>query len=334
MSQPLPPLATAPAAVQAEMATLRSRLDAEIPARRIDRNLLIATWNLRAFGGLTEKWASGDKDSPKRNWRGLAAIAEIVSRFDVIAIQEIIGDLAALRTLMKTLGPDWDFLITDTNLGVKGNNERTGFLFDTRRVRLSGLAGELSAPDDPAVLAALSPDRPFRQFARTPYAVSFRAGRDTFILVTTHILYGAAAEDRTSELRAIGQWLADWAEQTSRFSQNLLLLGDFNIDRQGDANYAAFVAGGLDIPPELHAVPRSIFGPRDGSGSFYDQIAWFAEGTTRKLALEYVTAGGFDFSDILFQSEPKLSRLSMSFRVSDHLPLWAEFRSARNRPPD
>jgi predicted RNase H-like HicB family nuclease len=41
-------------------------LDAAIPARKIDTNLLVATWNLRAFGGLTDKWIAGltDEDRP------------------------------------------------------------------------------------------------------------------------------------------------------------------------------------------------------------------------------------------------------------------------------
>ena len=327
MSEPLD-LSSAPAAVRNELATLRAALDAQVPSRQMDRNLLIATWNIRSFGGLTEKWASGDNDSPKRNFRGLAAIAEIISRFDVVALQEIIGDLKALRTLMKTLGPDWNFILTDTNTGSKGNNERSGYIFDSRRVRLSGLAGELSAPDDEAFLAALSPDAPFRQFARTPYAVSFRSGGHTFILVTAHVIFGDSASDRTGELRAIGQWLADWADRTKRFHQNLLLLGDFNIDRRGDANYDAFVAAGLETPDALNAAPRSIFGARDGSEKFYDQIAWFTSGEGRALTMEFMSAGSFDFSTLLFQASPKLTKRSMSFRVSDHLPLWAEFKAA------
>lgn len=171
MIEPLPDIRdpAAPEAVRVEMAKLRAALDATIPIKRaVDRNLLIATWNIRAFGGLTPTWRSDDDDSPKRNWRGLHAIAEIVSRFDVVAIQEVRRDLTALRTLVATLGSNWSFLVTDITRGTKGNVERMGFVFDTARVQLSGLAGELAAPDDEEVLAELSPERPFRQFARTP----------------------------------------------------------------------------------------------------------------------------------------------------------------------
>ena len=58
-------------------------LDEELPAKELDRNLLIATWNIRAFGGLTEKWHSTEVDTLKRDLHSLLCIAEIVSRFDV-----------------------------------------------------------------------------------------------------------------------------------------------------------------------------------------------------------------------------------------------------------
>ncbi|MEM8550647.1 MAG: endonuclease, partial [Verrucomicrobiota bacterium] len=180
------------------MAELRAGLDRSVPAKRtIDRNILIATWNIRAFGGITDSWISQNNDSPKRNWRGMHAIAEIISRFDVVAIQEIKRELTALRSLVSMLGSNWSFLVTDVSQGIKGNSERMGFVFDQTRVSLSGLAGELAAPDDPEFLADLSPEHPFRQFARTPYAVSFNAGHDTFTLVTMHVIFGNAAGDRT-----------------------------------------------------------------------------------------------------------------------------------------
>jgi endonuclease/exonuclease/phosphatase family metal-dependent hydrolase len=327
MSRPLPDIRQAPAPARAEADALRRALDAAIPARRtVDPNLLIATWNIRMFSSLTEKWLAGDGDSPKRCWRSLHSIAEIVSRFDVIAIQEIMGDLRALRTLMKTLGDRWGFLITDRNLTARGAEERMGFLFDTARVRLSGLAGELSVPADPAVQAELSASEPFRGFARTPYAVGFQSGGDTFVLVTAHVLYGDRAADRRGELTALARWMADWAGDMDRWRQNLLVLGDFNIDRRGDANYDAFTATGLEVPPALQTVPRMA-----GTDRHYDQIAWFAQGDRPRLNLELLSAGSFDFSDILFRAAPALGHGDRSWRISDHLPLWAEFRRTARR---
>ena len=124
-----------PAAVRADLESLRIALDNVIPAKRPAENLLIATWNIRSFGSLTRKWTSGANDSPKRDLRGLRAICEIASRFDVIAIQEVVGDLRALRDMMRYLGDDWAFLMTEVTIGAAGNNERLAFVFDCRRVQ-------------------------------------------------------------------------------------------------------------------------------------------------------------------------------------------------------
>ena len=70
----------------------------------------------------------------------------------------------------------------------------------------SGLACELVLPDEWAEHVA---DDVFaRQFARTPYAVSFRSGGQTFILVTLHVLYGSSSADRVHELKWMARWMA------------------------------------------------------------------------------------------------------------------------------
>lgn len=314
-----------PAGTEArELAELSTALDAHIPARALDRNLLIGTWNIRAFGGVTPKWRAGDDDSPKRDVLALRAIAEIVSRFDVVAIQEVRGNIQALRHLLKVLNADddhWGVLLTDVTRGSAGNDERMAFLFDTRRVKPSGLACELVVPHERDDIAAGALQR---QFARTPYAASFRAGTQTFILVTLHVLYGAGPQDRVWELAAIAQWLADWARDMHAWSgnHNLVTLGDFNIDRRGDPLYEAFTSTGLTTPAVLDEVPRTLFG--GSTDHHYDQIGWFTgDGATPELSLAFTgRGGGFDFSPFVHRD---LTRRAQSWRLSDHYPLWVEF---------
>ena len=71
-TDPLPPELTD------ELNQLRAALDERIPAKALDRNLLIATWNIRALGGFTDKWRSAAKDSPARDRFSLLCIAEIL----------------------------------------------------------------------------------------------------------------------------------------------------------------------------------------------------------------------------------------------------------------
>jgi len=312
-----------PAAIAQELAELDLALDDAIPPKALDRNLLIATWNIRAFGNLTKKWQVDENDSPKRDFHALHAITRIVSRFDVIAVQEVSGNLRALRYMMELLSPHWSFILSDVTRGAPGNGERLAFLFDTRRVHLSGLACELVVPQEQ--LDRIDADALHQQFARTPYAVSFLAGDETFILVTLHVIYGERAEERVPELKAIADWLAGWAREINTWGHNLIALGDFNIDRHGDALYEAFTSTGLSVPNDLHEIPRTIFSdPEDPT--FYDQIAWFTEEERDRpaLSLEYVKGGSFEFPDHTLTGLD-LSLFELSWRISDHYPLWTEF---------
>jgi endonuclease/exonuclease/phosphatase family metal-dependent hydrolase len=331
MSGALPPFdhPTTPAPVREDMAALVAGLDAVIPRKvAAPANALIATWNIREFSSLTEKWTAETNDSPKRDWRGLWAITEIVSRFDIIALQEAGGDLKALRTMIKTLGPDWNFIMTDVTLGSAGGGERLAYFFDTRRVQMAGLACELVVP--PEWLAAdESPTVLHQQFARTPYAVSFRMGGATFVLVTLHVNYGKSEADRIPELDGIARWMQDWAKRTAEWEQNFIVLGDFNIDRRDDPAFKAFVSRGLTVAPPLLDLPRTIF-DKDGAGDkahFYDQIAWFEDDKGALLNMTPKTGGNFDFRKLVYR-DAALTLLQMSFRVSDHYPLWIEFNLA------
>jgi endonuclease/exonuclease/phosphatase family metal-dependent hydrolase len=326
MSEPLPSLAhpDTPELVRAEMAALRLALDQTIPPKRqAARNLLIGTWNLKAFASLFDGWTAGTGDSPKRDWRALWAITEIASRFDILALQEAKGDLKALRTMLKTLGDRWQFLMTDVTRGSEGNDERLAFLIDADRVSLSGLAAELVVPAEQ--LARVAPDALQTQFARTPYAVGFRTGTETFVLVTLHVLYGTRAEERYPELKAIAEWMADWATQMNEWEQNLIVLGDFNIDRWGSPLWQAFTSTGLTVPNDLDAIPRSIFAREaHRQDKYYDQIAWFQSGDIQKLNMTYIQGGGFNFLPHLYR-DSNMAAAQMQYRVSDHFPLWVEF---------
>ena len=157
--------------------------------------------------------------------------------------------------------------------------------------------------------------------------MSFRSGSETFILVTLHVTYGDSSADRVPELRGIARWLREWADRTNAWSQNLIALGDFNIDRQDDPLWQALTSTGLTVPDDLQAVPRSVFADpgEPSTDKFYDQIAWFE--TTRgrpRLSLDYRRGGHVDSLPFVY-TETDLSKSEISYRVSDHYPLRVEF---------
>jgi endonuclease/exonuclease/phosphatase family metal-dependent hydrolase len=312
-----------PPDVAAQLAALSASLDQVVPAKSFG-NLLVGTWNVRVFDRVRPTWRSLTGEKPIRDLSNVACIAEIVRRFDVVAIQEVRRSATAFLAMMTALGNSWAFLVTDVTDGRPGNSERLAFVFDTTRVRPSGLACEI-------VMAANKEGIPeeelTEQFVRTPYAVSFERGPRRFTLVTLHVIYGQTSADRVKELKQIARWLAKWSAAKDVWGENLLALGDFNIDRRGDPLHQAFTSTGLRAPDALNFVPRTIFDDplaEPDHTNFYDQIAWFPEGKA-KMTMPFVNAGMFDFGNNGLI--PADTKDQLASRISDHFPLWCEFRA-------
>jgi len=310
---------TPPKLVTDEIKALRKLLNKSI-SKKITGNLLIATWNIRAFGDLTEKWEAEADDSPSRDLHSLLCIIEIIKSFDIIAVQEVKDNIKCLRSTIAMLGNDWSFLMTDVTKGSAGNDERLAFIFNTKRVKLSGLACEIVVPAE-QLANNISPDALDKQFARTPYAVSFKVKDKTLILLTLHVIYGDNPDARIPELKAIADWMYDWAKKLNKWEHSLITLGDFNIEREDDPAYKAFVSKNLFIPEDLRTLPRTIFKEL----KYYDQIGWYINSSSvSQISLSYVKGGIFDFRDSVLKAR-KYDLTQLSFRISDHFPLWVEF---------
>ncbi len=300
-----------------DVVRLRRRLDEPgpsrlpVPPKIVDRNLLIATWNIQAFGSIFESFEENPR-SPKRNLRGLACIAEIVRRFDVVAIQEVKRETTAIRLLIdRFLGPAWGLLLSDVSAGVRGNHERLAFLWDRRRVEPTGLAGEIVLPPEAG--------RAREQFDRTPYIVGFHSCGERFTLLTAHIRFQQPRE-RLPELERFAEFTArEIRDRSRRFDseeRNLVVLGDFNIDARGDNPlFRAFVRHGLNVPAALQGLKTTS----GREAKFYDQIAWFMGATELTFSGR---AGVIDFLGAVYRDLPNRSLPS---RLSDHFPIWAEF---------
>lgn len=302
-----------------------------IPPRQLD-TLLLATWNIRELdsnkGGL-------------RSSEALHYIAEVIDRFDLVAVQEIREDLDALKKVLRLLGPNWAHICTDVTLGRRGNSERMAYLYDKRKVSFGGLAGELVLPRS----------RTFdqEQFARTPYLCGFQCGWAKFSLCTVHIYYGKSQANeptRVKEIKRLSKLLGKRTrpgtikrgnKEVQVSGENLILLGDFNIFRPSDETMTALKSGGFDIPEALQQVP----GSNVKKDKHYDQIA---VGEYRHRMEATQNAGVFDFYDYIYRAGDKAiyqplieisertGKPKMSFnnwrthQMSDHLPMWQEFK--------
>ncbi|MDQ0769364.1 hypothetical protein QF031_002113 [Pseudarthrobacter defluvii] len=103
---------------------------------------------------------------------------------------------------MASLGEQWQVIVSDVTEGAAGNGERLAFLYDSSRIRPSGLVGEVVLPP--------IGDAPARQFARTPYTASIAGAGVQFTLATVHVLWGKDETERLPEITAFAQWMHDW----------------------------------------------------------------------------------------------------------------------------
>lgn len=325
-----------PAAVAQDWLELSAALDAAVPSKQLDRNVIVASWNIRELGRHNGKWTTAARDVPKRNVGDIHLIAEILSRFDVVAVQEVQDNLQALRAIMECLGPDWGFHATDVSFGDAGDNERLAYLYDLRRVRPSGLAGELVlSPEDltpraPGVRPASDVIRVAglaRQLVKTPYMVSFTTASRPFVLATAHIVWGDddALEPRAREAEALTRMLGRAVQplrtrEPDPFRASLVALGDFNITTKDDVIFKALVDNGLQPDVETLDKPRTVR-DRPGSKIAYDQVAWFAPGRPGALKFPRLSGDTFPWDQHILKGEPG----DTTFRISDHYPLWVEF---------
>lgn len=308
-----------------------------IPPRTVQDTLLLATWNLREFGKSKHGY---------RTRESLAYIAEVISRFDLVAIQEIREDLSMLRQLKDLLGGWWKPLYTDVTEGPQGNYERLAFLYDARKLQFGGLAGEIVIPPVPKGNKTYEPSR---QLARTPYLVGFQAGWFKFTICTVHILYGEDKPDnpeRVHEIWMIGDFLAARIKEKNAWARNMILLGDFNIYNVEDPTMAAITGAGFEVPEPLQKLPSNA--PKT---HHYDQIAFIAPDVQDQLACS--RSGVFNVLDHVYRpadqvafipdmgdayaktktgaarSKKDQGRYYMDWRtyqMSDHLPMWIELK--------
>ena len=300
-----------------KLRALKLALDIAIPAKTVDPTLLLATWNIREFGGTK---SGGREDEP------LFYLAEIMSRFDIVAVQEVRDNLDALDKLMDILGDWWKYLVSDVTFGAQGNNERHAYIYDTRKIAFGGMAGEL-VPEMKKQEGVLSSDF---SFSRTPYIAGFKAGWFKFTLCTQHFYYGESKADdpqRLQESRTIVRLLKKRMQSKDAWAGNSILLGDFNIFSIKDETFQAIEKELFEIPAKLKGTYTNAIQDKP-----FDQIAFLARDVHKQLGL--ARAGAFPFFDHVYRTsdwqtyQPNTTEAKYkqwrTFKMSDHLPLWVE----------
>jgi endonuclease/exonuclease/phosphatase family metal-dependent hydrolase len=320
-----------------QISALRKAIAKSIPRRTASDTLLLATWNVRDFD--SNKFGHGPRLGESFHY-----IAEMVSAFDLVAMQEVNEDMRPFEKLMDLLGPAWRYIATDVTDGPSGNGERMVFLFDSNKVQFKHIAGEITLPKTALVGGE-------DQMARTPFLVRFQSGWFKFYLCTVHLYYGDTSgplyERRVKEIDAIAGVIEKRAKEDG---QNYILLGDMNVVSPTDATMKALKKHNLVLPADLtlgEALPPWV--TNMNMDKSYDQIAFYVRKGELELGPSTPHAGVFNYYDSVFgkalcetyyplgkkngqwpdteAARPKYYLEQWrTWQMSDHLPLWVELK--------
>ena len=287
----------------------------DIPSKTAGR-LLAATWNVANLGIHERR----DKDHQ--------LIAEIISWFDLVAVQEVNDNLSGLRALQSHLPASWRVVFSDK----AGNDERAAFLYDSSKVTLLDKVGEVAVPPRWAyTIKVPGSSQKFQGFDRNPNLAAFQSGNLIFVVVNVHLYYGKDTayhkNRRFMEALATARWGDLRRKSQNAYSTSIIILGDFNLEKVGwdDPIWVMLGKRGLLLAPHSTHVGGSNI--RDNRA--YDQLAFFPGPTEDRLE----ASGVFDYDGAVFRTlwetrSEKDFYGYLQYYISDHRPLWAAFATS------
>jgi len=251
-------------------------LPTEPQIKHCQPNITIASFNIRKFS------------DNSRSDEELKQIASVLSKYDLIAVQEVLGDPIILNRTVEML-PGYDYIVSEEVGNIQ--KERYAFIFNEKIDVISEGKTYYDKYD---------------KFLREPYYASFKSGEFDFTIMTVHILYGKSASDRTGEMKQIANVYEYYQEKDSA-ENDLILTGDFNTQpTQDNFDYI------WQIPDVRVAIQegKSTIGK---TGHLYDNIIF--DSNTQ----EYTRLNGIDYFDTgMYIDEAKEA-------ISDHRPVYAVF---------
>jgi deoxyribonuclease-1-like protein len=251
--------------------------------------ITICTFNIQNFG-------KTKLNDPQR----VQFLAEIVRKYDIVAIQEISDATYSLpRAFQEIINNNGQYHYeyvcserTGKQADDKNSREQYAFFYNSLKIDLSG---------DPA----LYDDSPHDYFAREPYAARFKPKNRnfTFVLVTVH----TDPDEAVAEIGSLDE-VVKWARIKYSNEKEIIVMGDFNAS----CNYAKPAdLDQLAIRGENYfwVVPDSAKTNLSAkSDCAYDRFV-----LTLPAKSYYTGNWGVDRS---FTAKD----------ISDHWPVWAEFK--------
>lgn len=256
-----------------------------------DQTLRIGAFNVQVFG-------VSKADKPEV----MAVLADIIRTYDIIAIQEIRDSsqtaLPELVDLVNSDGSNYEYIVSE-RLGRTSSKEQYAYIYNSNTVKLTG---------DPQTYPEPENTDPFH---REPYIAPFKAiaGNYDAVLMVIH----TDPDEATEEINALDDVL-EYSQSIYPEEDDFILMGDFNAD-------------------------GSYFD--EDSTSDLDEYYWLiddsedtttasSENTYDRIILTDTSDLYGQFGVLRYDLEYNLTE-EQTKAVSDHYPVYAEFRSNQDK---
>ena len=250
----------------------------------------------------------------------------------MIVLQEVRRNSSAMEQLIAAINQyqdRWGYMYSEMG-HLRRDDEQAAIVFDIRRIRPAGFQGPISASSLDLEKYAFNDS-----LYVAPFVHSFEMRGVSFSLLRVLFNYLNIDDYRKSFVPNVAEILKrvqKWASEEKAAGRSLITIGDF-ADREEQVT-KLIRKSRLAPPPELENIIDIV---ADDTAlyrvPFYDQIAWFSDSEGKPvLSFHYKnTAGAFDFTKYMF---PDLPVNQMTWRISDHVPLWVEFSTLNTRSDD
>ncbi|KUJ61719.1 endonuclease [Flavobacteriaceae bacterium CRH] len=243
----------------------------------------ILSWNIENFGK--------SKTDSQLNY-----IANTISTYDIIAIQEVVAGyggspaVAKLAQILNEKGSQWNYSISDPTSGTSYKKERYAYIWKTSKAKLKGntwLEKKYNLEID-----------------REPYYATFEINKKTVTLVNFHaITKSKQPETEIKFFKFIPQEYPNL---------KLVFIGDFNCPQSHTVFNPLKKMGYSPIFESQKTTLKQKCKGENCLASEFDNIFY------KNNTVQYINSGVIPFYK-------KFISLNEARKISDHIPIWFEF---------
>ena len=237
----------------------------------------------------------------------MAVLGQIIRTYDVVAIQEIRDAyqtaLPAMLDFVNANDSQYDYVVSE-RLGRTTSKEQYAYIYNNQTVELTGASHTYPEPTgtDP--------------FHREPYIASFRAINGNFDV--TLIVIHTDPDEATEEINALED-VVKYAQRTYPDEHDFIVMGDLNADGSYFNEDSVSTMNSSDY---YWCINNSLDTTTKSTNYTYDRII-----ITNQTVPDFCGESGVFRYDLEYGLT-----VNETIAVSDHYPVYAEFR--RNRDMD